>query len=426
MTGRAGARAGSPLLSVAPMMDWTDRVFRRMMRRITRRTLLYTEMVTTGALLHGDADRHLARGPEESPVALQLGGDDADALARCVELAEAYGYDEVNLNVGCPSDRVQRGRFGACLMAEPEVVARAVRAMRGATDLPVTVKHRIGIDDLDRYADLRRFVDVVAEAGADRFTVHARKAWLQGLSPKENRTVPPLRHAEVHRLAAERPDLVIETNGGIVDLDAAAEQLAHVDAVMIGRGAYEAPMRFATADQRFFGDAGPVPSLREVVDGMREVIDDELARGTRMATLVRPMIGLARGVPGARAWRRTLSEGAARPGAGPELIDEALARLPDEVLDAREAVGTPPTMRRRLDPRSSDQGPSGQSPSDQGSGVTSSSSPTAAPTVAAAEPSRMAISTVPTDPTYVTGAPGSTDANDGRGPSSSSEPSRTR
>ncbi len=378
-------RAPTPVLSVAPMMDWTDRAYRRMMRRITRRTLLYTEMVTTGALLHGDVDRHLARGPEESPVALQLGGDDPAALAHGARLAQAYGYDEVNLNVGCPSDRVQRGRFGACLMAQPEVVAEAVAAMRSATTLPVTVKHRIGIDDLDRYEHMLRFVDVVAAAGADRFTVHARKAWLQGLSPKQNRTVPPLRHDEVQRLASERPALVIETNGGIRDLDAAATQLAHVDAVMIGRAAYEAPMRFATADRRFFGDAAPVPSLREVVEGMRPVIEDERSRGTRMATLVRPLIGLARGVPGARGWRRALSEGAPKPGAGPELIDLALRALPDEVLDARDAPGPAPRWRRR--------------PSPQASGTTSMAAPRPIAQASAAEPSRTAISTVPSEPT---------------------------
>jgi tRNA-dihydrouridine synthase A len=367
------------------MMDWTDRAFRRMMRRITRHTLLYTEMVTTGALLHGDVERHLARGPEESPVALQLGGDDPEALAHGARLAEAYGYDEVNLNVGCPSDRVQRGRFGACLMAHPDVVAEAVAAMRAATALPVTVKHRIGIDDLDRYEHMARFVAVVAEAGADRFTVHARKAWLQGLSPKQNRTVPPLRHDEVQRLAARRPDLVIEANGGVRDLDLAAEMLASVDAVMIGRAAYETPMRFATVDRRFFGDPAPVPSLREVIEGMRPVIEDERTRGTRMATLVRPMIGLARGVPGARGWRRTLSEGAAVAGAGPELIDAALAALPDEVLDAREVPGPAPAWRRGVPP--------------QRSAATSIGSSRPTPKRSAAEPSRTAISTVPSEPT---------------------------
>lgn len=378
MTARS--RGASPVLSVAPMMGWTDRAYRRMMRRITRRTLLYTEMVTTGALLHGDAERLLARGRETSPLALQLGGDDPRALARCAAMAEAAGYDEVNLNVGCPSERVQRGRFGACLMAEPDVVADAVRAMRGATALPVTVKHRIGIDDLDDYARLRRFVDVVAAAGADRFTVHARKAWLHGLSPKQNREVPPLRHDEVHRLAAERPDLIVETNGGIRDLDAAAAHLAHVDAVMIGRAAYEAPMTLATADRRLFAQTSPVPTLREVIDGMREVIDDELARGTRLATVVRPMIGLARGVPGARRWRRALTEGAVRDGAGPELIDAAMAQLPGAVLDARHDPG--PVVR----------------PRNRQAGETRTSVPRGIAHVEAASPSRSATSTVPSDP----------------------------
>lgn len=384
MSRGAPRRAASPLLSVAPMMDWTDRIFRRMMRRITRRTLLYSEMVTTGALLHGDVDRHLARGPEESPVALQLGGDDPSALAHGAQLAEAYGYDEVNLNVGCPSERVRRGRFGACLMAEPELVARAIEAMRAATRLPVTVKHRIGIDDRDAYADLRTFVDVVAEAGAERFTVHARKAWLQGLSPKQNRTVPPLRHAEVYRLAAERPDLIIETNGGVRDLEEAEVHLRHVDAVMIGRAVYQAPMLLADVDRRLFGVRSPVPSLREVAEAMREVVEEERSRGVRMATLVRPMIGLARAVPGARSWRRTLGEGAARAEAGPELIDEALAVLPDEVLDARgggERVGA------------ASRGAA------QRSASTSIGAPTSMPNVSAAEPSRTATSTVPSDPT---------------------------
>jgi tRNA-dihydrouridine synthase A len=358
------------------MMDWTDRHYRRMMRRITRRTLLYTEMVTTGALLHGDAERLLEHDADELPLALQLGGDDPEALARCARMAEAAGFSEVNLNVGCPSDRVQRGRFGACLMAEPERVAACVEAMRAATDLPVTVKHRIGIDRLDGYADMLRFVDVVAAAGADRFTVHARKAWLQGLSPKENRTKPPLRHEEVHRLKAERPELVIETNGGVRDVEGALAHLVHVDAVMIGRAAYEAPMTWAAADRRVFGAPGPAPTLRTVVEGLRPVVDAELARGTPLRTLVRPMIGLARSVPGARRWRRALSEGAGVPGAGPELLDVALAELPDAVLDA------PGDAARDAQP-----------------GATTTSAPIATSHAAAASPSRSAISTVPSEPT---------------------------
>jgi tRNA-dihydrouridine synthase A len=376
VTATAGRRAGSPRLSVAPMMDWTDRHYRRMMRRITLRSLLYTEMVTTGALLHGDAERLLEHHADERPLALQLGGDDPESLARCARMAEAAGFTEVNLNVGCPSDRVQRGRFGACLMAEPERVAACVQAMRDATRLPVTVKHRIGIDHLDGYEDMLRFVDEVSAAGADRFTVHARKAWLQGLSPKENRTKPPLRHEEVYRLKAERPDLVIETNGGVRDVDGALAHLGHVDAVMIGRAAYEAPMTWAEADRRLFDVSAPAPTLRSVVAGMRPVVEAELMRGTRLRTLVRPMIGLARGVPGARRWRRALSEGAGVAGTGPELLEAALAELPDAVLDAR------PGAARELQP-----------------GATEISAPIATPHAVAASPSRSATSTVPSEPT---------------------------
>ena len=381
-----GARRGDlPRLSVAPMMDRTDRVYRRMVRRITRRTLLYSEMVTTGALLYGDVERQLARAPEESPVALQLGGDDPTALAQAARLAEAYGYDEVDLNVGCPSDRVQRGGFGACLMAAPELVAEAVAAMRGACSLPVTVKHRLGIDDRDRFEDMLRFVEVVAEAGADRFVVHARKAWLHGLSPKENRTVPPLRHEEVYRLAAERPDLVVETNGGVSGLGDAVEHAPFVDGVMIGRAAYEAPMRLVTADARFFGSCEPVPTLREVIDGVYELVEDERARGTRMATLVRALVGLARGVPGARGWRRALTLGAPLPGAGPELIERASTWLSGDVLDARAAVGPEPRWRTQA--------------AAVAAGRTVTSASTDTPQSLAASPSLSANSMVPSDPT---------------------------
>lgn len=374
----SGRRAGSPRLSVAPMMGWTDRAYRRMMRRITRRTLLYTEMITTGALLHGDAERFLAHHPEERPLALQLGGDDPGALAACARLAQSAGFSEVNLNVGCPSDRVQQGRFGACLMAEPARVADCVAAMREASDVAVTVKHRIGIDDLDAYEDMRRFVDVVAAAGADRFTVHARKAWLRGLSPKQNRTVPPLRYDDVRRLAAERPDEVIELNGGVRDLDTVLAELRHVPSVMVGRAAFEAPMRWAEADARVFGEPGPAPSLRQVVDAMHEVIEDGLARGVRLATMVKPLIPLVRGVPGARAWRRTLTEEGVRPAAGPEVLHAAARHLPDHVLNA----------------------PGGPDAVQGATGTVSSRTahPVRTPHREAASPSRRPTSSVPSDP----------------------------
>lgn len=315
-------------LSIAPMMDRTDRHHRYFMRRITRHTLLYTEMVTVGALLHGDAERHLAFHPSERPLALQLGGDDPEALTHCARLAAERGFDEVNLNVGCPSDRVQAGRFGACLMDDPDRVAEAVAAMREAVELPVTVKHRIGVDDRDRYEDMLRFVDRVAEAGCDRFTVHARKAWLQGLSPKENRTIPPLRYAEVARLKRERPELVIEINGGILTLDQAVEHLQSVDgpvdAVMIGRAAYDDPYLFADADRRVFGDHRPPPTRLEVAEAMLPYFEEHVAAGGRPHHVVRHMAGLFTGQRGARLWRRTLGQQASRPGAGAEVLHRAI------------------------------------------------------------------------------------------------------
>jgi tRNA-dihydrouridine synthase A len=329
-------------LSVAPMMDRTDRHFRAFLRRITRRTLLYTEMLTAGAVLHGDRDRLLGFSPEERPLALQLGGDDPAELAACATVAQERGYDEVDLNVGCPSDRVQQGRFGACLMAEPERVARAVAAMREAAELPVTVKHRIGVDDHDRYEDLARFVEVVAAAGCDRFIVHARKAWLSGLSPKENRTVPPLRFADVHRLKAEHPALAIEINGGIAALDQVGEQLARVDGVMVGRAAYGDPFFLAAADRQVFGDPAPPPTRREVVEGLLPYVESWCQRGEPLPRIGRHLLGLFAGQPGARAFRRHVSEEGRRPGAGPEVLLEAIRSIPAEVLDARPDTAPAP------------------------------------------------------------------------------------
>jgi tRNA-dihydrouridine synthase A len=328
----------TPIFSIAPMMDWTDRHFRYLMRQVTRRALLYTEMVTTGALLYGDRARHLDFSPEESPVALQLGGDDANALAECARLGEAWGYAEINLNVGCPSERVQSGNFGACLMARPELVARCVSEMKAAVGIPVTVKHRIGVDDLDTYEDMARFVSVVAEAGADRFTVHARKAWLSGLSPKENRTVPPLRYPEVYRLKAEFPQLAVELNGGVRTLGEARRHLRHVDAVMVGRAAYEAPYDWVTADVLLFGDAAPPKTRREVVLGVLPYLESQLSEGVYLSRVARHLLNLFKDVPGAKRWRRHLSEHMHRPGAGPEVVLGALALLPETVLDARPEV----------------------------------------------------------------------------------------
>jgi tRNA-dihydrouridine synthase A len=317
------------------MMDRTDRFCRLFLRLHSRHTLLYTEMVTTQAIEHGDVERLLGFDPAEKPLALQLGGDDPAALARCAAIGEKMGYDEVNLNVGCPSDRVQQGRFGACLMADPGRVAEGVAAMREAVALPVTVKHRIGIDHLDSYEDMLAFVDRVAAAGCDRFSVHARKAWLSGLSPRENREIPPLRYAEVYRLKAERPLLQVEINGGILDLDAAAAHLERVDAVMIGRAAIDEPYLFAEADRRFFGSTAPIPSRREVVLALLPYLDAWLARGHKLQTLVRHTHGLFAGERGARVWRRAISEGAHLPAAGPATLLAALDRIPAEVVDAR-------------------------------------------------------------------------------------------
>lgn len=323
----------TPPLSVAPMMERTDRHFRMFLRQITRRTLLYTEMIPVWGVLQGDGDRLLAFSPEERPLALQLGGDDPAMLAEAARRAEDLGYDEVNLNVGCPSGRVQEGNFGVCLMARPERVAEAVAAMGRAVSIPVTVKHRIGFDDVDRYEDMLRFVDRVAEAGCRRFTVHARKAWLKGLNPKQNRQIPPLRYGEIYRLKAERPGLDIEINGGIRSLDEAQDHLRRVDAAMIGRAAYDDPFLFATADRELFGDRTPVPTRRRVLEGLVEYAERMATAGEPLHHLTRHLLGLVAGRPGARAWRRYLTEEVRRPGVGAQLLFEAAARVPEEVLD---------------------------------------------------------------------------------------------
>jgi tRNA-dihydrouridine synthase A len=316
-------------LSVAPMMDRTDRHFRYFMRQITRRTLLYTEMVTSAAIMHGDRDRLLGFSPEEKPLSLQVGGDNPADLAECAQVAEAMGYDEINLNVGCPSSRVQDGHFGACLMAQPALVAQCVADMIEATHLPVTVKHRIGIDDRDRYEDMAEFVRIVAEAGCRRFTVHARKAWLQGLSPKENRDIPPLRYGDVHRLKQEFPHLWIEINGGLTTLEQVQQQLNHVDAVMIGRAAYDNPYLFATADRDIYGEDTTIPTRHEIVEAMLPYIDHWASKGLKLNKITRHMLQLFTGQPGSRIWKRILTEKSCQPGAGAEVVEEALAQVPE-------------------------------------------------------------------------------------------------
>jgi tRNA-dihydrouridine synthase A len=318
------------------MMEWTDRHCRYFLRRISRGCLLYTEMVTAGAVLHGNRDRLLKYHPEEHPLAIQLGGAEPAELAECARIAEALGFDEINLNVGCPSDRVQSGRFGACLMAEPDLVARCVEAMRRAVSVPVTVKSRIGIDEQEEWPALRGFVETVAAAGCTRFIVHARKAWLTGLSPRENRDIPPLRYDLVYRLKEERPDLAIVLNGGVTTLEATDSHLAHVDGVMLGRAAYQNPFVLAEADHRYFGSRQASPDRRAVVEAMAGYIEKELAEGTPLAAMTRHMLGLFQGMPGARAWRRHLSEQAHRPGAGLAVLRQALACVTSGIPAAAE------------------------------------------------------------------------------------------
>jgi tRNA-dihydrouridine synthase A len=304
------------------MMDWTDSPCRVLHRHLSRRVRLYTEMVTAEAVLHGDRAQLIGFDPCEHPVAVQLGGSDPARLAAAARIAADFGYDEVNLNVGCPSDRVQSGRFGACLMREPALVAECVAAMRAAVPAPVTVKCRIGVDEQDPEVSLRALIDACAAAGARVFAVHARKAWLAGLSPKENRQVPPLDYALVYRIKRERPNLTVIVNGGIEDLDQARMHLAHVDGVMLGRAAYQSPALLAQLDARFFGDA-PL-DLDAAVAGYCDHVERRLREGVRLHTLVKPMLGLYNGQPGARAFRRHLSERAAQTGAGMEVLREAL------------------------------------------------------------------------------------------------------
>lgn len=312
------------------MMDRTDRHYRFFMRQITRRTLLYTEMVNAQAIYYGDLDRLIGFTPDENPLVLQVGGDDPKLLANSARRAAEFGYSEINLNVGCPSDRVQSGNFGACLMAQPERVADCVSAMIAASALPVSVKHRIGIDDQDSYEDMANFVTIVSATGCQRFSVHARKAWLQGLSPKDNRNIPPLRYADVHRLKQEFPHLQIEINGGFKTLAQVKNQLRAVDAVMIGRAAYDIPFLFEKADQEIFGETTEPQTRYQVVESMLPYIDYHTQKlGTRLHSITRHMLHLFHGQPGSRIWKQTLTEEARQLNSGVEVVADALEKVRD-------------------------------------------------------------------------------------------------
>lgn len=323
---------GTPAISVAPMMDWTDRHYRYFARLVSKNALLYTEMVTANACIHGNREYLLGFDDSEHPVALQLGGDDPDAMAEAARIGTDFGYDELNINIGCPSERVQQGNFGACLMAEPRLVARLVEAVRTATHLPVTVKHRIGIRGLESYEDMRRFVDIVAEAEPARFTVHARIAILEGLSPKENRTVPPLRYHDVYRLKEERPNLEIELNGGLKTVSDCVAALSRVDAVMLGRAAYESPSVLGRLDADLFGVSPPTG--RAVIEAMADYAERQQERGVAPRHVFRHILHLFSGLPGSRRYRQALSGKIAPDADVRELLDTAIARIPDTVLDA--------------------------------------------------------------------------------------------
>jgi len=319
------------------MMDWTDRHCRVFHRGLTRRALLYTEMVTTGAVLHGDRERLLGYDAVEHPVALQLGGSDPADLAEAARIGEALGYDEINLNVGCPSDRVQSGRFGACLMREPALVAQCMAAIGKAVAIPATVKCRIGVDDQDPQQSLFELVDRCADAGVRTVVVHARKAWLSGLSPKENRDVPPLDYPLVYRLKAERPGLTVVINGGVASLDEAEQHLAHVDGVMLGRAAFHEPGLLGEVDRRLFGEASGDVSADEAVARYRPYVIGQLERGVSLSPLIKPLLGLYHGQPGARTWRRILTVESVRAGAGVEVLDRAQAAIGEAAARRRAA-----------------------------------------------------------------------------------------
>ena len=315
--------------SIAPMMDWSDHNCRYFWRLLTKQALLYTEMVTTGALIHGDRKRFLHFNREEHPVALQLGGSDPKDLARCARWAQEWGYDEVNINCGCPSDRVQSGMFGACLMGKPNLVADCVKAMMDSCDIPVTVKHRIGIDHMESYEQLLAFIEPVAVAGCSVFIVHARKAWLQGLSPKENREIPPLNYPWVYQLKKDFPHLTIVVNGGIQTIEECQDHLDHVDGVMLGREAYQNPWMLAQVDEALFGMDSPLKSRDDVIAELLPFAEQHLAQGGQLNHITRHILGLYQGIPGARKFRRHLSENAYKKEAGIRILAEAYALVSD-------------------------------------------------------------------------------------------------
>ena len=321
------------------MMDWTDRHCRVFHRQLTRHARLYSEMVTADAVIYGDRDRLIGHSLAERPLALQLGGSDPAKLAHAARIGADYGYDEINLNIGCPSDRVQEGRFGACLMAEPDVVATCVSAMRAAVEIPVTVKSRIGIDDQDSERDFQKFIDTVADAGCTTFIVHARKAWLKGLSPKENREIPPLDYSRVYRLKAARPDLTVVINGGIETLAASVEHLAHVDGVMLGRAAYQNPYVLADVDRMFFNPNAHVASRSQVLGALVPYAEAHIRNGGRVSNITRHILGLYHGQKRGRVYRRYLSENATRAGATADVISEAVTLVESASAPCSELQG---------------------------------------------------------------------------------------
>lgn len=309
------------------MLDWTDRHCRFFHRLLTKEAILYTEMVTTGAILYGDPARQLRFNSQEHPVALQLGGSEPQELAQCARIAQDYGYDEINLNVGCPSERVQKGAFGACLMAEPQLIAECVSAMQAAVAIPITVKNRIGIDDQEDYTDLHHFIDTVSQAGCQTFIIHARKAWLKGLSPKENREIPPLRYDLVYQIKQAFPTLEIIINGGITTLEQCQQHLQHVDGVMVGREAYHNPWLLAQVDPLLYGTPAPLESRQAALLAMLPYVQAQLDAGVPLGHISRHLLGLFQGMPGARAFRRLISENAHKPDAGVKLLRDALAKI---------------------------------------------------------------------------------------------------